>query len=448
MAPSKTAVKVDTEKQQGSQVLLTVEVPVADVTSAVERALARLAARSRIPGFRPGKAPHAVVERQLGWPAVREEALELLLASAYSAALETGAVEPVDQPRVEIVQFERGQPFRFKATVPVKPAVELGDYASIRVAKTKTEVTPEQVAEALERLRDRFSELQVVTEGAVQENDFLTIDLQMLERGVPVLGESRTGSELHVAREHLLPGLTDALIGAAVGDTREAVVTLPDDYAKKELAGKPVLYRMTVRGIKRKVLPPVEELPKLLGRDGTLEDVRADVLKDLEEVAARQNEQRFESEVLRQLSEGAKIDVPAALVEREIDRELRDFELRLGTQGIKLDRFLSYTNQTPEVLRAERRPLAESKVRLELALEALAAKEQIKVTPEDVQQSVQMALAEEGGNNAERRRELARSEAMHQYFERQLTLRKAAEFIGTLAASEPSDTMGAPSSSG
>jgi trigger factor len=446
MPPTKTAVKVDSEKQQGSQVLLTVEVPVEEVASAVERALARLAARSRVPGFRPGKAPHAVVERQLGWPAVREEALELLLASAYNAALETSAVEPVDQPRVEIVQFERGQPFRFKATVPVKPEVELGDYASIRVVKAKTEVTPEQVEEALERLRDRFAELQVVTEGAVQENDFLTIDLQMLERGVPVLGESRTGSELHVTREHLLPGLTDALVGASIGDTREAVVTLPDDYAKKELAGKPVLYRMTVRGIKRKVLPPVEELPKLLGREGTLDDVRGDARKDLEEVAARQNEQRFESEVLRQLSERAKIDVPAALVEREIDRELRDFELRLGTQGIKLDRFLDYTNQTPDVLRAERRPLAESKVRLELALEALAAKEQIRVTPEDVQQSVQMALAEEG-NNAERRRELAKSEAVQQYFERQLTLRKAAEFIGTLAASEPSDTMGAPSSS-
>jgi trigger factor len=226
------------------------------------------------------------------------------------------------------------------------------------------------------------------------------------------------------------------------------VVTLPDDYTKKELAGRSVVYRMTVRGIKRKVLPPVEELPKLLGREGTLDDVRVDARKDLEEVVARQDEQRFESEVLKQLSERAKIDVPVALVEREIDRELRDFELRLGAQGIKLDRFLAYTNQTPDVLRAERRPLAESKVRLELALEALAAKEQIKVTPEDVQQSVQMALAEEGGGNAGRRRELAKSEAVHDYFERQLTLRKAAEFIGTLAASDPSDTMGAPSSSG
>jgi trigger factor len=448
MAPTKTAPKVDTEKQQGSQVLLTVEVPAEEVASAVERALARLGARTRVPGFRPGKAPHAVVERQLGWPAVRDEALELLLPSAYTAALETSAVQPVDEPRVEIVQFERGQPFRFRATVPVKPEVELGDYASIRVVKAKTEVTPEQVEEALERLRDRFAEQQVVAEGAVQENDFLTIDLQMLERGVPVLGESRTGSELHVARAHLLPGLTEALVGASIGDTREAVVTLPDDYAKKELAGKPVLYRMTVRGIKRKVLPPVEELPKLLGREGTLDDVRVDARKDLEEVVARQDDQRFESEVLKQLSERAKIDVPVALVEREIDRELRDFELRLGAQGIKLDRFLAYTNQTPDVLRAERRPLAESKVRLELALEALAAKEQIKVTPEDVQQSVQMALAEEGGGNAERRRELAKSEAVHDYFERQLTLRKAAEFIGTLAASDPSDTMGAPSSSG
>ncbi len=434
VAELKSAVQVDTQRKPGSEVVLTIEVPTEEAAQAIERALGRLAARTRLPGFRPGKAPLPLVERQLGWPAIRDEALDALLPGAYQAALQVSGLEPVDDPRFEILQLQKEQPFRFRATVSVKPEVDLGDYASIRVAKRKTVVEDAQVEQAIARLRERFAELQVLSDLRVEEHDVVTADLLVLEQGVPVVGEHRPASELEVSREDLLPGLADALIGAAVGDVREAVVTLPEDHARKELAGRSVTYRMTVKDIKRKVLPAEQELPRLLGRGESLEELRKEVRQDLEAAAARADAQHFESEVLRQLAEKARVEVPIAMVEREIDRDLREFETRLGAQGIKLDRYLAYTNQTVEVLRAERRPLAQSKVRVELALEALAAKERIQVTEEELSETVQKTLASESDIPA-RRRELAQVGAVQQYLRRQLTLQKAAEYICTLAAS-------------
>lgn len=434
MVELKSQVKVEAERKPGSEVVLSVELPPEQVAQAIDRALARLGQRTRIPGFRPGKAPRPVLERQLGWSLIRQEALDDLLPSAYRAALENGGVQPVADPQVEILQFEREQPFRFKATVSIKPEVELGDYASIRVAKQKTEVSDAQIDAALERLRDRFSELQIASDAGVQEGDVLTVDLQVLEKGMPVIGESRSGGQLEVIKEQMPPGLADALLGATVGDTREAVVPMPQDHPKKELAGRPVTYRITVKDIKRKVLPPADELPRLLGREGTLAELREEVRKDLEAGAAQADADRFESEVLRQLSERARMEVPAAMVEQEIDRDVRDLESRLAGQGMKLDRFLAYTNQTMDLLRAERQPQAASRVRLELALEALAAKENLGVTDEEVRDAVRKAL----GNDPEvpaRRANLADSEAVRRYFRRQLTLQKAAQFICNLAAS-------------
>ncbi len=433
MVELKSQVKVETERKPGSEVVLSVEVPPEQVDQAIERALGRLGQRTRIAGFRPGKAPRPVLERQLGWPVIRQEALDALLPAALSAALENGAVQPVANPQVEILQFEREQPFRFKATVPVKPEVDLGDYASIRVARQKTDVSDAQVDAALDGLRDRFAELQVASDAAVQEHDVLTVDLQVLEKGMPVIGETRSDAQLEVSREQMPPGLADALLGARVGDMREAVVPMPQDHPKKELAGRPVTYRITVKDVKRKVTPPAEELPRLLGREGALAELREEVRKELEISTAQADADHFESEVLRQLSERARMEVPAAMVDQEIDRDVRDLESRLSRQGMKLERFLAYSNQTMELLRTERQPQAASRVRLELALEALAAKENLAPTDDEVGDAVRKALGNDPDVPA-RRANLADSEALRRYFRRQLTLQKAAQFIWNLAA--------------
>src|SRR5438270_6114737 len=169
------AVKVETERKPGSQVVLSVEVPVDQVSRSIEQAYSRLAPRVRIAGFRPGKAPRPMVEREIGWQTLRQEALDLLLPTAYDAALDEAGLDPIDVPRVEVEQFDRGRPMRFKAVVSIKPEITLGDYSDIRVPRPKTEVNEKDVNDALDRLRERFAELHNV-DRPVQTGDFLTVD--------------------------------------------------------------------------------------------------------------------------------------------------------------------------------------------------------------------------------------------------------------------------------
>src|SRR5438445_7888619 len=293
------AVKVETERKPGSQVVLSVEVPVDQVSKSIEQAYSRLAPRVRIAGFRPGKAPRPMIERQIGWSALRQEALDQLLPTAYNAALDEAGLDPIDVPKVEVEQFDRDAPFRFKATVSIKPEVTLKDYKDIRVPKPQTEVTDTEVNEAIERLRLRFAELHEV-ERPVQKGDFLTADLHMLKGGATLVGESQTDAQMEVDPERLLTGLAEGLYGQVKGDTRDIRITLPQDYPKADLAGSNVVFRVTVKSIKERTMPPLDdELAKLIGRGQDLAELRQEVRDDLQEAAARADQQRFENDVDR-----------------------------------------------------------------------------------------------------------------------------------------------------
>src|SRR5438309_9528171 len=184
------AVKVETERKPGSQVVLSVEVPVDQVSKSIEQAYSRLAPRVRIAGFRPGKAPRPMIEREIGWPALRQEALDLILPTAYTSALDEAGLAPIDVPRVDVQQFDRGQPMKFTATVSIKPEITLKEYKDIRVPRPQTEIGDKDVDEAIERLRSRFAELHAV-ERPVQAGDFLTIDTHIVKSGAILVGEGQ-----------------------------------------------------------------------------------------------------------------------------------------------------------------------------------------------------------------------------------------------------------------
>jgi trigger factor len=437
------AVKVETERKPGSQVVLSVEVPVEQVSRSIDQAYSRLAPKVRIAGFRPGKAPRPMVERELGWQALRQEALDLLLPTAYDAALDEAGLDPIDVPRVEVEQFDRGQPMRFKATVSIKPEITLGDYSDIRVPRPRTEVTEKDVDETIDRLRERFAELHSV-ERPVQNGDFLTVDTHILKGGATLIGESQTDAQLEVDKERLLPGLADGLLGQGVDETRNIRLTLPEDYPKKDLAGQEVTYRITVKGIKERVLPPLDdELAQLIGRGQTLADLRTQISDELKEAAQRADEQRFENDVLKALDERMRAEIPEALVEREVNRRVRELELRLQEQGVKMDRYLEYTNSSQEVLKSEYRPQALQKVRLELALETVAEREGLTVSEDEVEAAVNAALAEDQ-ELARRARDLRTADPVRAYFRHQLLMRKTIDYLSSLAAPESSDTIEPP----
>lgn len=438
------AVRVETERKPGSQVVLSVEVPEDQVSQSIEKAYSKLAPRVRIAGFRPGKAPRPMIERQIGWSTLRQEALDLLLPTAYNAALDEAGLDPIDVPRVEVEQFDKGTPLRFKATVSIKPEVTLKDYTDIRVAKPKTDVSDADVDEAIERLRLRFAELHEA-ERPVRKGDFLTADLHMLKGGATLVGESQTDAQMEVDPERLLPGLAEGLYGQRTGETRDIRITLPADYPKRDLAGSNVEFRVTVKSIKERTLPPVDdELAQLVGRGQNLAELRQEVRDDLEEAAARSDEQRFENDMLKELDERLEVELPELMIERELNHDLRDLELRLQEQGMLFDRYLEYTNRNLEVLRAERRPRAVQKVRLELALETVAEREGLAVSDAEIDDAVSKAL-EEDRQLARRARDLRTADPVRGYFRQQLLMRKTIDHLTALASQEPSDTMGARS---
>ena len=441
------AVKVDTERKPGSQVVLSVEVDADQVSRSIDQAYSRLAPRVRIAGFRPGKAPRPMIEREIGWPALRQEALDLILATAYNSALDEAGLDPIDVPRVEVQQFDRGQPMKFTATVSIKPEITLKDYKDIQVPRPQTEIGDNDVDEAVERLRNRYAELHAV-ERPVQLGDFLTVDTHIVKSGAVLIGESQTDAQLEVDKERLIAGLADGLIGQAQGETRDIRLTLPADYPKKDLAGSDVVFRITVKSIKERRLPPPEELPQLMapsetGPDTparqTLEELRHDIREELQDAASRGDEQRFENDVLKALDERMEVEVPEALIEREVNRRVRELEVRLEEQGLKMERYLQYTNTSLDVLQAEQRPQAVQKVRLELALETVAEREGLTVSDAEVEEAVANALAEED-HTGHQHGDLRTADPVRAYFRHQLLMRKTIDFLSAAASPESSDT--------
>jgi trigger factor len=440
------AVKVDTERKPGSQVVLSVEVDADQVSRSIDQAYSRLAPRVRIAGFRPGKAPRPMIEKEIGWPTLRQEALDVILPTAYNSALDEAALDPIDVPRVEVQQFERGQPMRFTATVSIKPEITLKEYKDIRVPRPRTEMGDNDVDDAIERLRARFAELHAV-ERPVQAGDFLTIDTHILKSGALLIGESQTDAQLEVDKERLIPGLADGLIGQAPGETRDVPLTLPADYPKKDLAGSNVVFRVTVKAIKERRLPALDdELAQQVGRGQTLAELRQEVRDELQEAAHLADEQRFENDVLKALDERMEAEIPEALIDREVSRRVRELELRLQDQGVKIERYLEYTNTSLDVLKAEQRPQAVQKVRLELALETVAEREGLTVPDTEVEEAVANALAEED-HTGHRHEDLRTADPVRAYFRHQLLMRKTIDYLSSMAAPESSDTMEPPAAS-
>ena len=434
---------MDTERKPGSQVVLSVEVDADQVSKSIDQAYFRLAPRVRIAGFRPGKAPRPMIEREIGWPALRQEALDLLLPTAYNSALDEAGLDPIDVPRVEVQQFDRGQPMRFTATVSVKPEITLKEYKDIRVPRPRTEIGDVDVDEAVKRLRGRFAELHAV-ERPVQAGDFLTVDTHILKSGAVLIGESQTDAQLEVDKERLIPGLAEGLIGQAIGESRDIRLALPADYPKKDLAGSDVVFRVTVKAIKERRLPALDdELARQVGRGQTLAELQQEVHDELQEAAHQADEQRFENDVLKALDERMEAEIPEALIDREVNRRVRELELRLQEQGVKMERYLEYTNSSVDVMKAEQRPQAVQKVRLELALETVAEREGLTVSEPEIETAVANALAEDE-QVSRRTRDLRTADPVRAYFRHQLLMRKTIDYLSTVASPESSDTMEPP----
>src|SRR5256712_1837300 len=383
MPPS---LSVTTDKLPKSRVGMTIEVPAETVDATYERVLNRLASRSKLEGFRPGRAPRALVEARLGPAVLREEVVETMVPEVLRQALEEKSINPIDNPDVEVVELERGRPARLKATVSVMPEVTLGEAASLKVATPSVEVTDEMLERRLRAVREPMAEITPVDREA-RLGDVAVIDVEVEADGQVVPSEARQAMEAELKEGVLLPELLETIPGAKVGETRSVTVKFPDDYGEPRLAGKDGTIKIKVQGVKEKVLPDLDDaLAKQLsdGKHETVEAYRGATREQLEESAKELAQLAREQAAVKALVDASEVDIPDALVERELSSHLDSLDRSLHRQGLRLDRYLEYLGKTPDQWIADERPEAEARLKVDLVLDEFAKREHIEPTEEEI----------------------------------------------------------------
>ncbi len=378
---------VVTENLPGSQVGLTIEVPQEAVDEAYERVLKRLSQRVKIEGFRPGHAPKPLIEARIGPAALREEVIDALVPQAVNQALKERSIEPIDRPQVEVLDLERGRPARLSARVSVMPEVQLPELAGMKVDKQHTEVDDDMVERRLLELRERLAEIEPV-EREVRPGDLVVADLKVATGGQEVASEARNAMEMEVREGVLVPELLAVLPGKKVGEVATAEVTMPEDHSNPDLAGKLANLEVTVQGVKEKRVPELtDEIAQQLsdGERKTAAELREAVREDLVEQARRLDELAHEQSVLKAVVEGTQVEVPKALVDHEVEHQVSDLEERLKRQGLRIDRYLQYLNQTPEEYLDGLRPDAAARLKVDLVLSEFGKRLGIEPTDEEVE---------------------------------------------------------------
>lgn len=369
---------------------ITIEVPLDDVAKERERVLASMAKKARLPGFRPGKAPRSVVERHYGED-IQADVMNKLIANAYYQAVQEHKISPVDLPEIGDISHAKGAPLSFSATVEVRPNIELGTYDSIEVKESSVTVSDEEVDQTINRLREMYAQLEVVEGRPAEKGDTLIMDFEGFREGKSIEGAKASDYMLALGSGNLIPGFEDQLAGINKGEKKEVSVTFPGDYTNKDLAGKDALFNVTVKEIKRAVMPEVnDDFAKDIGNHNTVEELRVRIREDIEarkrdELASAQRE-----ELLSKLVDAHTFDVPAGMVERELQAMVRQQALRIARQGMDAKSF------DAENYREERRPLAERRIRGLLILDAVSERENVTVSDEELSAELQVLSRKAG----------------------------------------------------
>ncbi len=387
------------EKQEGNTGLLTVEVPAAEVDKALDKAFAKVVKQINVPGFRKGKMPRPIFEKMYGVEALYQDALEIVINSTYPAALDEAGIDPIDYPQIDGTEnFAKGTDFTYVATVTVKPEPKLGEYKGLEVTKLSAEVTDEEVEAQITAQLAKKAELEVKEEGTVEEGDTAVIDFEGFVGEEAFEGGKGEAYSLEIGSGSFIPGFEEQLVGAKAGETKDVIVTFPEEYHAAELAGKEAKFVVTVQEIKTKVMPELnDEFAKEIDPEvETLDALRA----KLKEAAVAQKEAEAEAalrdELVEKAAANAEVEVPEVMINTEIDRMVQEFGQRLQMQGMNLDLYFQFSGQDEAALRAQMKADAENRVRVSLVLEAIAAAENVTVSEEDLNAEIEKMSAQFG----------------------------------------------------
>ena len=417
------------EKLSSNKVKLGFVVEPEKFEEGLKKAYNKMKGRINIPGFRKGKAPMRVIENHYGEGVFYEDALDAIFPELYQAALKEHDVQVVDRPELDVEQIGRGKELKFTVEVFVRPDVELGEYKHLGLVKTVDEVTDDDVNAEIERARERSSRWVEIEDRPAKLDDQVNIDYAGFNGEEQFDGGTAQGYDLVLGSGSFIPGFEDQLVGHKVGEELDVNVTFPEQYHAEELAGKPVVFKVKINGIREKETPALDDdfVTEVSETANTVDEYKAEIRANLEKAADERAEANFENEVLEKVCENAKVDIPAAMIEDQIDSQLRDMEMRMAYQGMKLDDYCKYTGQTREQLREMYKPQAEERVLGQLVLEAVKKAENIEATEEEI--DAEMAkYAEQNKKSLEDFKKLL-ADGDKEYFAEAAAVRKTIDFL-------------------
>jgi trigger factor len=394
-------VTVSTRPEPGSKVVLEIEVPPAEVDRHFATAYRHVAERTKLPGFRPGKAPRHVIDRFVGRASVIAEAIDHLVSDSYDRALDQSTIVPIDQPQVDIdpEAVVEGSAVRFTATVAVRPEVTLGAYTDYAFTLETPPVTDEQVEQVITELREEQATLRPLDGRAAQAGDVAAVKFVGTIDGEPFEGGSADRLPLVIGEGRMMPGWEDQLVGMTIDQTKGFDITFPDDYRVEELRGKPAHFEVTLLDLRERLLPELDDdFAKSVGEVTNLEELRAEIRDALEKRAVDEGRHTFADRIIDFAAANATVELPEVMIANEIEIMRDELRNRLAAQRIGLDRYLELAKQTPEELAGELREPASRRVKVLLVLSAIAEKEGIDATDAEIDAEVAEQLARYGND--------------------------------------------------
>ena len=376
--------------EEKNMVKLVIEASAEEFEAGLNAAYNKNKNKISVPGFRKGKARRKMIEQLYGSQIFLEDAANEIIPDAYADAAKESGLDIVSQPKVSIEQLEAGKPFIFAAEVAVRPEVELGEYKGVEVTKADAEVTDADVEEELKKVQDQNSRTVSVEDRAVKDGDMTVIDFEGFIDGEAFEGGKGENYPLTIGSHSFIDTFEEQMIGMNIGEEKELNVTFPEDYHAENLKGKPATFKVTVKEIKEKQLPELDDdFAQDVSDFDTLAEYKDDLKKKIAERKESEAKAKKESEAIEKVVEAAKMDIPQAMIDTQVNRMLEDFAMRLQQQGLSVEQYFQYTGMTADKIMEEMKPEAVKRIKNSLVLEAVAKAENIEVSEEEFEAELQ-----------------------------------------------------------
>lgn len=417
------------EKLEKNMAKLTIEASAEDFEKAIEAAYNKNKSKMSVPGFRKGKVPRAMLEKMYGAGIFYEDAANALIPEAYEKEIsENKELEIVSQPKVDVVQIEKGKPFIFTAEVALKPEIELGKYKGVKIEKIDTEVTEEEITKEMDKERENNARTINVEDRAVQDKDMTIIDFEGFVDDVAFDGGKGENYPLTIGSGAFIPGFEEQLIGAKLNEETEVKVTFPKEYQAEELAGKDAVFKVTVKEIKEKELPALDdEFASEVSEFDTLAEYKEDVKKKLAATKESEAKSKKEDAVIEAIIKDSKMEIPDPMVDTQTKQMAQDYAGRLQQQGLSLEQYFQFTGMDMEKFLEQMKPGALKRIQSRLVLEAVVKAEDIKVSDEDFEKEL-TRMAEMYQMEADKLKEMIGDYEKEQISE-DIAIQKAVEFV-------------------